>query len=218
MNKRIYQEIMARLGNAQNMLPNLPSMVHPVWEAFEAQQPEHLANELVPQLRNAFKIWADPKYTGAPEGARLQAAGFEWYYDGSAWPDVLGYGYTLAVASPELVDPSIRNISHLASDDFGGGVELDDCVFCDSGGFDIGIVCAPLYEQVIDIGIGSIEELTEAVDALINLYMLRVYQCLHLAMYDSIRSEEFSNLQRKTPFLFLANNHDWSPFLLFEVA
>ncbi len=99
-----------------------------------------------------------------------------------------------------------------ARDDFDGGAEFGGMLFGDSGGFDVGAACFPVYEAQVS---GLEDEEDDAWDALINLYTLRMFHRLHIALGHAVRSPEFRALNMKTPFYFFANNHDWSPFLVF---
>ena len=205
MNERIRREILARLEQAQANFPSLPESLKPLLDYYEQQSIPALARELVKDLEGTFIFWKKQEYT-------VQAAGFEWYYDGTDLPDALGYGFESVKVAPDLSLIPIGSNTHQARADFDGGVQFGQNIFGDSGGFDLPAACFPFFHcQITRLE----QEADEEWEALQNLYTLRLFYCMHLALGHLSQAESFRKFTLTKPFYFFANNHDWSPFLLF---
>jgi hypothetical protein len=205
LNERIKSEILTRLEKARAGLPDLPDSLKPLLGYYEGQSVVALARELARDLEDTFEIWG--------QGEAMQAAGFEWYYDGTDLPDALGYAFKEIKTPPDLSGIPIGSDTHKARADFDGGVQFENMMFGDSGWINLPAACFPFYEcQVAELE----PEADDEWDALENLFTLRLFYCLHLALGYLSRSGAFSKLKLTTPFYLFANNHDWSPFLVFR--
>jgi len=203
VNERIRDEITARLERAEAALDALPEGLVPLADYYRAQSLPNLVALLEAQLIDAFPHWQSDE--------PLRAAGVEWYYDGRSVPEGLGYGYARVEGELRLGEP-VGSDSARARDDFDGGLELADLQFGDSFGIDVAAACFPLYECAL-AGLEPDED--EAWDAIIDAFTLRMFHALHLAAATAFASETFRALTVEMPFYLWANNHDWSPFLLF---
>lgn len=200
MNAQIREELCCRYTKAREEFGAVPKKLVPLLEYFDKQPLENVVNKLVSLLSKGMH-WDDP----------VQAAGFEWYYDGTSMPSALGYGYA-SIATPDL-STFVTGKTSQARDDFHGNVSFGAQQFCDSGEFDVAAVCYPLYEY---LEVNALRD--DDVDRLINLFTARLLYAMHLAMSVLARSETLESLPTKSPFFFFANNHDWSPILIYDFS
>ncbi|MCP4132085.1 MAG: hypothetical protein GY754_14010 [bacterium] len=203
MNQLIKKEILARINNIEKSLSEMPDVLKPLLEYYKAQSVNALARKLVDVLEDAIQPW--------PKDKEIQAAGFEWYYDGGFYPEAPGYAYTGVITPPDFSSFEFGK-SGKASDGFNGGIEFGPMLFGDSGGFEVAPVCYPLYE-FLESKLG--EDHWGELDLLIELFTLRMFYCMHLALGHVAGSESFKSLNIAKPFYLFANNHDWNPFLIY---
>jgi len=205
VNGRIRAEIEERLKCAEAALGSLPAALEPIARYYRAQALPNLVALLEAQLIDAFPHWQSER--------SLRAAGIEWYYDGRSAPSSLGYGYSGVVGDPRFGE-LVGSRSARARDDFDGGLELVDMEFGDSAGIDVAGACFPLYECA---AAGLEPDADDAWDRLVDVYTLRMFLALHLAAGQALASKAFRSLNVERPFYLWANNHDWSPFLIFAL-
>jgi len=201
MNKIIENELRSRLRIAKENEPFIPEDLKPLLEYYEKQPLDAVVNFLVSNLTEAFSHWSNEE--------KVQAFGFEWYYDGREFPQVLGYGYANLKKKPVLENKvstsgSVRN-------DFNGAVKFGTNVFVDNTGFDVARACYPLYECE---QANLCDEDDDVWDYFHNIFTLRMFLGMHLAL-KHIVSTDVINKFSTSPFYIFANNHDWSPFILY---
>ncbi len=182
---------------------------------------EKAIESLAQDLEKAFEYWNDPKMTGAKNEVSLAFAGFEWYYDGSDFPDPLGYGYASVDVQPDFEG----TFDDESEDDdmrsgFTAGMKFSGLVFGDVAGFDMGSV--PACEKYFELAVNEdddedleefLDDNSDLIDSLENLVMFELLYCLHFAAVKASGTAAFERLQKKSPFYLAANFHESSNFL-----
>ncbi len=200
MNNIIKEELHSRMRKARELITKVPKSWQNLLDYYDKQPLENVI----------FKVYETVKEGIGWEEGPVQASGFEWYYDGSYKPEALGYGYRSLEKVPDLSAFKTGQTDQ-AGDDFDGGVKFGANLFVDSGGFSMADVCYPLYEFL------EVEQWSKHEDVFINLFTCRFLYALHIAMAHIVQSDVFKKLNITRPFYFFANNHDWSPLLVYSL-
>ena len=211
-NERILAEIRARKQKTLEMLEGieLPDELKPVLEQFHSQDEDELVSLMAKELLPNFSF---------EEYEEVQYMGFEWYYDGRSFPEALGYFGKSCEPAPDASHLPVGSDTHEAREDFEVGSELSGVLCGDCGYIDVNMVYGPLYNVLCEEGDNHVElEGDEAPDLLENLYTLRLYEIVHLAMHKLEASENMVKKNMKSPFYVFLNNHDWNPFLVYAIG
>jgi len=203
MNNIIKKELLSRMTLARKAFTKVPKKLAPLLEYYDKQPLDNVVNYMISTLQESFR-WNNDTVV-------IQAAGFEWYYDGDEAPYALGYGYSSFNKLPNLKGFKSDKTDRVR-DDFDGGLQFGKNEFVDCGGFNVAEACFPLFTY-IDCEGGE----HALIDDFINLFTARMFYAMHLAMSAVVQSDAFNKLKIEKPFYFFANNHDWSPCLLFEL-
>ncbi|VAW60524.1 hypothetical protein MNBD_GAMMA08-1248 [hydrothermal vent metagenome] len=204
-NERILAEIETRIKTAREELPELSQEVAPILDYYDGQSVEGLAQEMMNEISDSLSRWGEKE---------IQAGGFEWYYDGCDQPQALGYTFESVTTAPDILNLSpIGSNTSEARADFDGHIQFGNILDSDNGGFDVGKACFPVYDCVEALLVDDDDD--EIIDKLISLFTLRMFHCLHLVYRHLAANGVMSSMKLKCPTYFFANNHDWSPFLLF---
>ena len=211
-NERILAEILARKQKSLEMLEDidLPDELKPVLEQFHNQDEDELVSLMAKELLPNFSF---------DEYEEVQYMGFEWYYDGRSFPEALGYFGKSCEPAPDASQLPVGSDTHEARKDFEVGSERSGVLCGDCGYIDVNLVFGPLYDVLCEEGDNHVElEDDEAADLLENLYTLRLYEIVHLAMQKLEESDGMMKNNMKSPFYAFLNNHDWDPFLVYAIG
>ena len=213
-NERILAEVQARKQKSLQMLNDmeLPEVLKPVFEQLQSQDEEELVSLMAKELLPNFSF---------DEYGAVQYQGFEWYYDGRSFPEALGYLGESCEPAPDVSNLPVGSDSYEARKDFEIGSELSGVLCGDCGYIDVNLVYGPLYDVLCEEGENYVEiedEYMEVSELLENIYTLRLYEIVHLAMRRLVESQSIAMNNMKSPFYVFLNNHDWSPFLIYVIA
>lgn len=212
-NYRILAEIVARKeANLVELEKHpLPPELEILITQFKNQNDEQMIASMVEELIPNFQF-----------GVETQFQGFEWYYDGYNYPFVTGYHGPSCSTSSGICDLAVGSNTWQARIDFETGIAPESYTDTDCGYFDINIVCKPYFDLFCSqsdqyLEVLSDENYDDIKEIFGSLFSLKTYEILHKAMHQIVTDDRLDKTNMKSPFYVFANNHDWSPFLIFVI-